>query len=105
MGYYSKVEGFLGSGDASIDVDSVKDFVQKNSNAGFWAESVSPYEISIYGSGKAHNLIDDLRAISKASKTHLTGEVMRYGEDADDIEKFIVNGDVVISKKGRIVFD
>ena len=106
MGYYSTVEGTLRSGDASIDVDAVNDFVQKNrDDAGFWVEGVSPDEIYIYGSGKAYDLDNDLRAIAKASGTHLEGEVMRYGEDGGDIEKFVVSGDVVIAVKGRIVFD
>lgn len=106
MGYYSAVEGTLRSGDASIDVDAVNDFVQKNrDDAGFWVDDVSPDEIYIYNSGKAYHFADDLRAIAKASGTHLEGEVIRYGEDGGDIEKFVVFGSVVIPKKGRIVFD
>lgn len=106
MGYYSTVEGTLRSGDASINVDAVNDFVRKNcDDAGFWVEDVSPDEIRIYNSGKAYHFADDLRAIAKASGTHLEGEVIRYGEEDGDIERFVVSGDVVSASMGRIVFD
>ncbi len=107
MGYYSTVEGTLSvKGDGTIDMDAINALRNDgNSNAGYWISDVDERQIWLSNAGKAYNIIRDLSKIVEAAGVELEGEVIRDGEDSGDIEKFIVDGESITSKKGRIVFD
>lgn len=107
MGYYSTIEGALfAKGDGTIDVDAVSALRNDRKwNEGYWISDVDERQIWLSNEGKAYNIIGDLSKIVAAAGVALRGEVVRDGEDFGDIEKFIVDGESITSKKGRIVFD
>jgi len=116
MGYYSVIRT-----DAVIDVESVEDafakvsayFTEQKDHIGYWlyVEENDESEIAIYShgeSGKAYEWeheLSDLLSFVAVLGGKLNGVFYREGEENTDIERFIIQDNVITGQElAKIVF-